>query len=258
MNFVCSYRVNEKGMIISPSELKDLYFYGIPIVEKNGTQMPEVSIETYIRSAQKQIEGYLNLKLVKQIIEERVPFYVEDFDKYNYIQSSYPVRKAFRMQGWIANVQQVEYPKEWLTVRTTNDGETYHRRIHLIPVGSTEGQYMTFNGLQPYIGMHGRAGIPDYWKIAYCTGFDRIPEDIITVIGKYASIMIFHQLGDIILGAGIANMSLGVDGLSQSIGTTSSATNAGYGARIIGYINDLKLELPRLKDKYTGFVFTAL
>jgi hypothetical protein len=258
MTFTTSYKVNELGLIISPEELKALYFYGIPIVERFGTEMAEKTIETFIRSAQKQVEGFLNIKLQRQIIEERIPFDREAFMHYNYLQSSYPVRKAFRLQGWIANIKQVEYPVEWLTVRTTTDGETFHRRIHLIPVGSTEGQVLTFNGLQPYVGMRGRDGIPDYWKVAYSTGYDRIPEDILTVVGMYASILIFHQLGDIILGAGIANMSLGVDGLSQSIGTTSSATNAGYGARIIGYLNNLKVEMQRLHDKYTGFIFTSL
>lgn len=258
LNFKTSYNVKEKGVIISPSELKDLYFYGIPIQEKNGTEMSDTTIETYIRSAQKQVEGYLNLKIDKQIIEESLTFYREAFMNYNFLQISYPARKAFRLQGWVATVKQLEYPEEWLTVRYTNDGETYHRRVHLIPVGSTEGQTITFNGLMPYVGMHGRSFIPDFWRVAYCTGFDRVPEDILTVIGKYASILIFHQLGDIILGAGIANMSLSVDGLSQSIGTTSSATNAGYGARIIGYVSDVKRDLPTLKDKYTGFVMTAL
>lgn len=244
--------------VLSPSELKSLYLYGIKVQEKNGTEMSDQTIETYIRSAQKQVEGYLNLKLNKQVIEERLTFNREDFMNYNYLQTSYPVKKPYRIQGWLAQTKQVEYPEEWLISRETTDGETFHRRVHLVPVGSTTGNVLTFSGLQPYLGMTGRAFIPDYWKVAYVTGFDRVPEDILMVIGKFASMLIFHQLGDIILGAGIANMSLGVDGLSQSIGTTSSATNAGYGARIQGYLTDLKLELPRLKDKYCGYVFNAL
>lgn len=250
--------ISKVGGILSPSELKSLYFYGIPIQEKNGTEMSDQTIYTYIRSAQKQVEGYLSLLLEKQVIEESLTFYREDFQNYMYIQTSYPVVSAHRLQGYLADIKQVEYPETWLVARRTDDGFSYHRRVHLIPVGGTVGEVLTFNGLMPYIGMHGRAFIPDYWRVAYCTGWDKIPEDILTVIGKYASMLIFHQMGDIILGAGIANLSLGVDGLSQSIGTTSSATNAGYGARIVGYHNDLKLELPQLKNRYTGLVFAAL
>jgi hypothetical protein len=255
LNFIS---ISKTEGILSPLELKSLYFYGIPIQEKNGTEMSDQTIYTYIQSAQKQVEGYLSLKLEKQVIEESITFYREDFANYSYIQTSYPVVKPHRMQGYLAETKQVEYPSTWLISKKTNDGHSYHRRIHLIPVGGMVGEVLTFNGLQPYIGMYGRSFIPDYWRVAYCTGWDRIPEDILTVVGKFASILIFHQLGDIILGAGIANMSLGVDGLSQSIGTTSSATNAGYGARIINYVNDLKRELPMLRDKFSGMIMTAL
>lgn len=263
MEFKIIYKVNDKEAIISPSELKSLYFYGIPIQEKNGTEMSDVTIETFIKSAQKQVENYLNLKLVKQIVEERLPFYRDLFMYYNYIQTTYPARKAFRLQGWLANIKQVEYPIEWLTTRETSDGETYHRRVHLIPVGSTEGQVLTFNGLQPYVGMNGRDFIPDYWKIAYSTGFDKIPNEIITTISKLASIFILHQIGDIILGPGISSFSLGLDGLSQSISSTKSASNSAFGARISSYLKDLDIsssgsEISRLKEKYCGFVFASL
>lgn len=255
LNFTSICKV---GGILSPSELKSLYFYGIPIQEKNGTEMSEHAIYTYIKSAQKQVEGYLSLLLEKQVYEESVTFYREDFKNYIYLQTSYPVVTPHRVQGYLAETKQIEYPSDWLVSRKTDDGFSYHRRVHIIPVGSTTGAVLTFSGVQPYIGMYGRSFIPDYWRVCYCTGWDRIPEDILTVVGKYASMLIFHQMGDIILGAGIANYSLGVDGLSQSIGTTSSATNAGYGARIVGYHNDLKVEMVRLKEKYCGMVFTSL
>lgn len=258
LNFRSIYKVNEKGLIFSPNELKSLFLYGIPLTDRSGTEISDLTIETYIKSAQKQIEGYLSLKLDKQIIEERIPFHREVFMNYNYLQTSYPARKAFRMQGWLAQLKQVEYPKEWLVTRETTDNETYHRRIHLIPVGSTTGQVLTFNGLMPYIGMNGRAFIPEYWKIAYSTGFDRIPENIVTVIGKLASIFILQTIGDLILGPGISSTSLSVDGLSQSVSSTKSASNSAFGARIQQYGKDLERELPALKDIYSGFIMTSL
>jgi hypothetical protein len=256
LNFQFSYKINDS--IISPSELKSLYLFGIKIEERNGTEMNDNIINTFIKSAQRQVENYLNLKLEKQIIEERLPFYRDIFEFYNYIQTSYPARKGYRLQGWVANVKQVEYPIQWLTTRTTSDNETYHRRVHLIPVGSTEGQTLTFNGLMPYVGMRGQSFIPDYWKIAYSTGFDKIPEEIITVIGKIASIFILQQMGDVILGPGISSMSLGLDGLSQSVSSTKSASNSAFGARISVYLKDIERELKQLKDKFTGFIFAAL
>ena len=97
-----------------------------------------------------------------------------------------------------------------------------------------------------------------YWRVRYLTGFTEIPTDLLNVIGKTAAINIFHIAGDLILGAGIASFSLGVDGLSQSISSTSSATNAGYGARILGYQDDIKKMMPILIAKYGGFTVTTL
>ena len=53
-------------------------------------------------------------------------------------------------------------------------------------------------------------------------------------------------------------LSLGVDSLSQSISSTSSATNAGYGARVIGYQDQIKNTLPTLISKYGGFTCSVL
>jgi len=117
---------------------------------------------------------------------------------------------------------------------------------------------IVYSGKTPHLGYLGRTQIPNYWRITYCTGFNKIPNDLKNFIGKLAAINIFHILGDLILGAGIASQSIGIDGLSQSISTTSSATNAGYGARIIGYSDDLKRQKTTLEAYYRGFNMTVV
>ena len=67
-----------------------------------------------------------------------------------------------------------------------------------------------------------------------------------------AAMRVLDVAGDLIAGAGIANKSLSIDGLSQSIGTTSSATNAGYGARILSYKSELKERMGNLKNYYSA------
>lgn len=77
-----------------------------------------------------------------------------------------------------------------------------------------------------------------------------IPRDVLHLGGMYATMWALNPAGDMIAGAGIASKSIGVDGLSQSISTTASATNAGYGSRLIQYWNDIKRQLPALRAKY--------
>jgi hypothetical protein len=77
-----------------------------------------------------------------------------------------------------------------------------------------------------------------------------VPELIIKVIALLSAILPLDTAGDLIVGAGIAAFEIGVDNLQQRIDTTSSATNAGYGARILSYKNTLKAYMKALKGDY--------
>lgn len=77
-----------------------------------------------------------------------------------------------------------------------------------------------------------------------------IPAGLIQAIGFVAASLPLDTAGDLIAGAGIGAFSIDVDGLSQSIQTTSSATNAGYGAKLISYRNQIKQILNTYKSLY--------
>jgi len=85
-----------------------------------------------------------------------------------------------------------------------------------------------------------------------------VPEDILHAIGYLAAMLPLDIAGDLIIGAGIASSSISVDGLSQSIGSTSSATNSGYGARILSFSKQLKAMLPRLRAQYRVYNFAVV
>jgi len=67
LKFTISSRKNE-GLIMSPSELLEQYFFGVRIQNRDGTEINQEVIKTYILSAQEEIEKYLNLKLFFLII----------------------------------------------------------------------------------------------------------------------------------------------------------------------------------------------
>jgi hypothetical protein len=91
--------------------------------------------------------------------------------------------------------------------------------------------------------------VPGVWHFDYRAGFEinSVPPLLKHVIGMAASIGILNIAGDLVAGAGIATKSVSVPGLSQSIGTTSSATNAGYGSRILEYQKEIKSAMPTLR-----------
>lgn len=258
LTFKIEFSKNE-GLVMSPSELLSTYFFGIDIRDSQGNNIPRETIKTYIEAAQDEVEEYFNLKFKPQIIEEEKSFYLNDFHKWSYIRTTYLVRKAFAVSGLLNSIPQIEYPSEWLSIKESNL-EDYHRQIHIIPNqgGNATISGVVFSGNAPYLGIRASQNIPNYWRCCYATGFTNVPKALLNFVGKLAAINIFHIAGDLILGAGIASTSLGIDGLSQSISTTSSATNAGYGARVTGYLEDLKVGLKKLESKYRRLPLTSL
>jgi hypothetical protein len=76
--------------------------------------------------------------------------------------------------------------------------------------------------------------------------------------GKMASMYTLNTAGDLIVGAGIASKSASMGGISQSVSTTSSATNAGYGSRIIQYRQDISKDLPNVRRRFHGMPIIAV
>lgn len=104
--------------------------------------------------------------------------------------------------------------------------------------------------LPMWSGATGR--VPAIWHFTYRAGFEpgTAPPDIKHAISMWAAIGVLNIAGDLIVGAGIASKSVSLPGLSQNINTTSSATNAGFGARIIEYQKEIKQLIPNLRRHY--------
>jgi hypothetical protein len=260
LSFNTKFKKNE-GLVISPQELLDLYFYGITIKEPNGSNMPISTIKQFILSAQSEIEKWLGIKLIRQVVSEQKDFYRNDWYSWGYIRTTYPCVSPISLDGYIGDVKQISYPTEWLSARKTSDGELYHRHIYLVPsTNSPTSHQVVYTGITPHLSLMGNGQVPNYWHLEYETGFCKIPHDLLNAIGMLAAINIFYIMGDIIMGnPGIGNQSISIDGLSQSL----SAKSDGYGARIKGYLEALNGTSSGggLKEKlynyYKGFTISS-
>lgn len=107
-------------------------------------------------------------------------------------------------------------------------------------------------------GLEIRASAPLSAPLVITYTADTLPPDIVRAVALKASLLALNVAGDLIAGAGIAQASISADGLSQNIATTASATNAGYGARVLQFEREYKALLRTLKATYRALNFMAL
>lgn len=237
--------------ILTVAQLKQRYLFGVDFRDDNGNLLTDETFQFYILAAIEWLEHELDIKVLPTSFVDLQDYNRNDYQAYNFIQlDNYPLISVeeFNVQ-YPTGQTVVNFPNEWLRL------DKEHGHIRVVPTAGTLSEILIGQGgsYLPAI-YNGLLSLPHLFEIQYTAGFDecRVPFNILNVIGMAASLGPFNIFGDLIAGAGIANVSLSIDGLSQSIGTTSSATNAGYGSRIIQYTKQIKAELAMLRRFYKG------
>lgn len=236
--------------ILTVADLKARYMFGVNLTNDAGETLGDNIFQHYIISAVRSIERWIDVPILPTRYVERQDYLIRDQAAYSFFQLDYyPVLSVEKFAVKYENTQSlVEYPNDWLRV----DSDVGH--VQLVPGSGNLSEVMIGQSGNLFLSTYylGRTTFPQLYEISYTAGFaeGRIPRDIVEAIGMLASFGPFNIFGDLIAGAGIANFSISMDGLSQSIGTTSSATNAGYGSRIIQYEKQLKSQMPRIRDFY--------
>jgi hypothetical protein len=156
---------------------------------------------------------------------------------------------------WPSDATVIEFPTEWIQLRADAG------QVNIVPTSGTLSQVLlTAGGSFLPLVASGRDFVPNILEVDFTAGFaeGEVPQDLRDVIGKMSAFAPLNVAGDLIVGAGIASKTISIDGLSQSINTTSSATNAGYGARLVQYSKEIKEVLPMLTRYYKGLRLAAL
>jgi hypothetical protein len=250
-----SYNV-DFSLLWSAEEYVVFYLTDIPLRGLGGELMTNDVIEDKIKIATVQMEHYLNLKIPIQRISEYQDFDRPMFNQWGALKCNYLITEVKNMWGQLNYAKQIKYPDNWISINKSLDKM---RNIHIIPsqaqaiTNGVEIDYVAiFTGTFPMFGYASSDNIPNYWALDYISGWMLVPRDLLNAIAKYATMQILAILGDVAFGAGIASESLSLDGLSQSIGTTQSAENSLYSARIRQFEKELKYELKWLNTKYNG------
>lgn len=259
-----SYNKNN-GLIISPTEIRETYLFGIPVCTTDGRKISSQAIMQAIRSAQDKFERVFSIKLQKEVIEESRDFIREDFNNWGFVKVTYPIRYIDWLKGYINEACQVDYPHEWLVIKRT-EAVAQFRNLYLIPnSNSVHGAKMNqnsiiYNGISPHLGWFGQTRIPNYWRTKYITGWDadEIPADLFDAICKLATINALLIIGSYLYGVGISSLSVSLDGVSQNFPLTKGGKYGMFSDRITAYKEDLDQIWQDLKYEYAGFIFEVM
>ncbi len=241
----------DESLLLSVDELKELYLFGVDLSDDYGRPFTRRMLEHYIRAGAGWLSKELDIPLVPvNIVEETHDHYAQDYGQWGFFQlRQYPVIEVTGVRFQYPSMQSsVTINQQWVVL--TENGA--HGQIQIVPgQGGIADVLLIPGALMPmWSGRSGR--VPGIWRFDYRAGFEvgTLPVDLKHVLGMWAAIGPLNIAGDLVAGAAIATKSVSVPGLSQNIGTTASATNAGYGSRILEYQKEIKQQMPNLRRFY--------
>ena len=251
LTFTSKYKFVD-GLIIAPSTIISEYMHGIPLSDISGKRYPIEQFIKKIKTAQEQLEKFLQIKLFEQEITSIIDYRIQEWMNWAHVKLPYECNELLEVKGYLSLQEVIDINKDMFTVQGKN--------LALVPGQALQSSlWIGRSGSFPVL-RSGAMSVPNFWHIKYKTGFPNynIPYDIMSILGKMVSIQILGVIGDVVLNLGISNESLSFDGFSQSFGTTQSPGNSVFSARIKQYSEELKLESIQIKQYYRGIVFDAI
>lgn len=237
---------------VTVSNIKNNYLFGIDLSDANGNPLPPDLFVHYINASVDYLQNLLDIVITPTEFTERHDYVRSDYMNWGFIQLDHnPVRTVKRLSLMYGNERSVDIPSDWIQL------DKLTGQITLFPAsGSANSLIIGQTGT--LFGFQGWNYAPMMWEVEYEAGIDEndktVPVSLLKeAVSKRASCGILNVWGDLIIGAGIANQSVSIDGISQSIGTTQSAMFGGASARVTEYTKDLNENiLPVLRQKFGG------
>ncbi len=269
----------------TPKEIRSRWCFGLPLAKEDGQPMTDPDIQAFIDAKVDEMERRIGIPLKPTVIasnpEARGLVKGVDYDKeeppydyevrkwmnYGFLQlRERPVQKVtgFRLvlpNGLvIVDFMANDSRKKW--VKLYPDAG----QIHLVPYAGDPTLFAMMGGSQsgyPFVTGTINSNLPQMIEVDYVAGYElgAIPRDIRDMVAKMTAVEILGIAGDAVL-VGISSMSTSIDGLSESLSTTASATSATYGAHIKQFQDEIDAYFdPRkgaVRSSERGITFTGL
>lgn len=209
---------------VTVSNIKNNYLFGIDLSDAQGNPLPEGLFVHYLNAAVDYLQNLLDITISEtEFTGERHDYIRNDYQNWGFIQLDHnPVKEIKGIRLMYGNRPSVEIPLDWVQLNKLTGQITLFPSAgsaNSLIIGQT-GMLFGFQSQWDYA--------PQLWEVDYVAGIDEkdpsMPMNLLLeAVNKRAACGILNVWGDLIIGAGIANQSVSIDGVAQSIGTTQSA-----------------------------------
>ena len=256
----------------TPEAIKNHYMFGVTVTNPDtGQPMGDNFYNHIYEVAIDKAEKALDITILPTIKHEMRDYNETEFNSYMYVHAyNKPILQVENLQLQFNGRSIYKYPANWWKVESLA-GHVQLFPTALMQTGTSMSYDAVFNGYPQLAGVYPPSGAtfaPQMIQLEYIAGMLprrragttqpwELPPSLEQLVIKYALKEIFQVWGNLIIGAGIANKTLSIDGISETIGTTQSAMYGGASAQIIQIDSDIKELLAGLRAYY-GYNMVSL
>jgi hypothetical protein len=260
---VNKYTLADYGFTVDAVKLNH---FGVSVTDpRTGEHLPDAFYESKLEAAVSQVEKMLDIVILPRVLTEHHDFYSNDFNSHMFIHTFHrPILQVEAVRLEYGQSAIYNYPTKWWRVYNLPG------HLQMLPNTMLSGGSDGLSLIQAYSGYPMISGLPQtagskfapqMFHVKYVAGMlpptrrgvtapNEMHPDLWNLVVKVALREVFEQWGRLIIGAGIANMSISIDGVSQSIDTTQSAMYGGASADIVQLDKDIQDLVSGLKSYY--------
>lgn len=260
---VNSFTLEDYGLTVDSVKMNH---FGVDVTDpRTGEHLPDQFYQSKIESAVAQVEKRLDIVILPRILTEHHDFHRNDFESHMFIHMfRRPILQVEKVTLEYGGRGVFNYPAHWWKVYNL---EGHIQMLPSLLLSGNQGQlslahayagYPMLTGLPPSMGAN---QAPQMFHVDYVAGMlpperrgvtlsHEMHPDLWELIIKIALREVFQQWGRLIIGPGIAGMSMNIDGVGQSIDTTQSAMYGGASAEIVQLNEDIESLYTGLQSYY--------
>jgi hypothetical protein len=273
----------EWGVLIHPSEMRQVLFVGNgKLITTSGDQIQDYHLKNWIDLSIESFAQQIQFDIYPRLFRHRplpsqaprtIEPYAEWDDLYDYNPSEanyffVKLRKKpiAKLHKWLLSFpytgnQYIDLSKQAMPRYWQGILKAVFVRVPWSNIAPVNMGINAWRGL-----MHGYAQLPGGYQIDYTTGFEHashVPAELKEQIMKLVTINVMSAYGDGIIG-GMANYSTSVSVLSESVGTTMSASIDGADTVLVRHNKGIPFDIPieefyeKFKGRYTQFETIAV